>query len=69
MRPNHTIANYAASRSGPPVTPPELAGEAQPVPPRPLTRVTFCFAWLFGLEPFLTGSTAEPPRPDSDRRA
>jgi hypothetical protein len=31
-----------------------------PVPA--LTRVTFCFAWLFGLEPFLTatpGSSSE----------
>jgi hypothetical protein len=31
-------------------------GEAQP-PVRALTRVAFCFAWLFGLEPFLTASS------------
>jgi hypothetical protein len=25
-------------------------------------RVTFCFAWLFGLEPFLSGPADDSPR-------
>lgn len=33
------------------------ASEDPPQPPmRPLTRVALCFAWLFGLEPFLAAS-------------
>jgi preprotein translocase subunit SecG len=27
-----------------------------------LARITFCFAWLFGLEPFLTASAESEPR-------
>jgi hypothetical protein len=32
-----------------------------------LARVTFCFAWLFGLEPFLTGQPDDRARSPLDR--
>ncbi|WP_259295161.1 hypothetical protein [Paraburkholderia sp. DHOC27] len=67
MRPDHT-ADYTASPSLLPLAPPTLdidasvdGGHAQ-TPARPLARITFCFAWLFGLEAFLSaGATDELP--------
>jgi hypothetical protein len=42
----------------------------EPAPPRhasAFTRVTFCFAWLFGLEAFLTGAPDDASRANVDR--
>ncbi len=40
------------------------AGESQDEPaPGVLSRLSFCVAWLFGLEAFLTDSGAHPGRP------
>jgi hypothetical protein len=36
-------------------------------PVRAFARVIFCFAWLFGLDPFLTGPTDDEPRSKLDR--
>lgn len=69
MRPDHTIAEYSASHSALPVVSPETTDDESPDARRPLARVTFCFAWLFGLEPFLTGGAGETQRPGTDRRA
>jgi hypothetical protein len=44
------------------------AGEsASRQPASAFARVTFCFAWLFGLEPFLTGSADDLRRSTLDR--
>ena len=44
-------------------------GEDDPRPQRsPLTRMTFCFAWLFGLEPFLAGGTATQSSSEAESR-
>jgi hypothetical protein len=75
MRPDQTTADFSADFSG--------SGSAIPLPPpvlgdddgveqdrqRPLTRITFCFAWLFGLEPFLLGGTNEQPVPGARRKS
>ncbi|MBW9107570.1 hypothetical protein JNB89_27890 [Paraburkholderia phenoliruptrix] len=48
-----------------------LSGVVERAPQRPLrllARVTFCFAWLFGLEPFLTGAVNDSPAPGEERR-
>jgi hypothetical protein len=60
MRPDHTVTEFTQPQ-------PMLAtleGVRESAPQRQpsvsaLTRVTFCFAWLFGLEPFLTGSAED----------
>ena len=55
MRSDHT-ATELAPPPAPLTMPLDDAGESVSQRPiRVLTRVTFCFAWLFGLEPFLTG--------------
>lgn len=67
MRSDHTAAEFAQPQ---PVllTPLTAADESVPQKPmRALTRVTFCFAWLFGLEPFLTGTTDDTPNSRLDR--
>lgn len=67
MRPDHTATEYAQTSSLL-ATPLEGAGESMPQPQiSTLARVTFCFAWLFGLEPFLTGLGDEPPHSRLDR--
>jgi hypothetical protein len=68
MRPNHTTADYAPSGEAFPVASPSM-GEDDPRPQRsPLTRMTFCFAWLFGLEPFLAGGTATQSSSEAESR-
>ncbi len=67
MRPDHTATEFAQTPSLL-ATPLESGGET--LPQRQINafaRVTFCFAWLFGLEPFLTGSADERPHSRLDR--
>jgi hypothetical protein len=70
MRSDHTAAEFVQ-----PQAQPLLASSLDTVddiapqkPMRALTRVTFCFAWLFGLEAFLAGSADDAPRAGLDRR-
>lgn len=61
MRPDHTATDYAAPQ---PLLPSPLDG-VESLPRKQvftLARVTFCFAWLFGLEAFLSGSGDDVPR-------
>ncbi|WGS54399.1 hypothetical protein LFL96_25640 [Paraburkholderia sp. D15] len=60
MRPDHTATDYVSAQ---PLLPSPLDGiEVMPRKRVPaLTRITFCFAWLFGLEAFLTGSVDDVP--------
>jgi hypothetical protein len=56
MRTDQTAAELAQPQALPGASLDDTS-EALPQPPvRALTRVAFCFAWLFGLEPFLTAS-------------
>lgn len=70
MRPDHTAAEFAQ-----PQPQPVLASSLDTVddiapqkPLRALTRVTFCFAWLFGLEAFLASSIDDVSRAGPDHR-
>jgi hypothetical protein len=55
MQTDQTAAELAQPQALPGVL--DDANEDPPQPPmRALTRVAFCFAWLFGLEPFLAAS-------------
>ncbi|REE23413.1 hypothetical protein B0G71_6665 [Paraburkholderia sp. BL27I4N3] len=68
MRRDHTAAEFAQIQ---PLLPTPLESDRGSVPRRQtsaLSRVTFCFAWLFGLEPFLTGSAGETTRSRLDRQ-
>ncbi|WP_258194734.1 hypothetical protein [Paraburkholderia sp. BL18I3N2] len=68
MRPDHTADEFVQTQ---PLLPTSPESERAGVPQRQisaLSRVTFCFAWLFGLEPFLTGSAGEMPRSRLDRQ-
>ena len=70
MRPDHSTADYPVQPSAIPLATPTLGdgnGLAQ-IPRQPLARITFCFAWLFGLEPFLTGGASEQSSSGIDRR-
>jgi hypothetical protein len=62
MRSDHTATELAMPQ--PPLTAPlDDAGESASLGEiRALARVTFCFAWLFGLEQFLTGAADDVPR-------
>ncbi|MFL9898127.1 hypothetical protein PQR75_36085 [Paraburkholderia fungorum] len=67
MRPDHTAHDFAQPQ--PVLAAPMEDAEGSP-PQRPFnafTRVTFCFAWLFGLEPFLAGPVDEVLRSRGDR--
>jgi hypothetical protein len=72
MRSDHTAAEYSASRSAMPLASSTLGdsdGDSDSLAqnqPRPLARITFCFAWLFGLEPFLMDGTSEQSPPGMD---
>ncbi|MGA7779215.1 MAG: hypothetical protein WCA85_16110 [Paraburkholderia sp.] len=69
MRPDHSTADYPVPTAAIPLATPTLGdddGQSQSQP-RPLTRITFCFAWLFGLEPFLLGGTNEQSPSGIDR--
>lgn len=68
MRPDHTADEFVQTQNLLP-TSPEIERAGMPRPRiSALSRVTFCFAWLFGLEPFLTGSAGEMPRSRLDRQ-
>ncbi|EEA01768.1 conserved hypothetical protein [Burkholderia sp. H160] len=57
MRTDETAAESAQPQALPEASLNLDAHEVLPRPPvRVLTRIAFCFAWLFGLEPFLTAS-------------
>ena len=67
MRPDHTATELAQPHARP-AAPLDGAGESVPQRRvRVLTRVTFCFAWLLGLEPFLTEATDDARRSRLDR--
>jgi hypothetical protein len=67
MRPDHTATDVVQTQ--PLLATPEGVDES--VPQRQqvnvLARVTFGFAWLFGLEPFLATSGDNTPRSRPDR--
>lgn len=66
MRHNHTATEFVQTPSLL-ATPLEDVGESAPQRQiSALARVTFCFAWLFGLEPFLTGGGGESVDSRSD---
>ncbi|WP_168791776.1 hypothetical protein [Paraburkholderia aromaticivorans] len=68
MRPDHTATEFVQTQ---PLLPTPLESDCGSAPERhtnALACVTFCFAWLFGLEPFLTGATGEMPRSRLDRQ-
>jgi hypothetical protein len=69
MRSDHTAAEFAQPQPQPVLASPlHAADDTTPQEPmRVLTRVTFCFAWLFGLEAFLTGYADDPSRSKLDR--
>jgi hypothetical protein len=62
MRPDHTTAHYAPPGEAFPLVSPTTGDDDPQSKHSPLTRVTFCFAWLFGLEPFLAGGTITQSR-------
>jgi hypothetical protein len=62
MRPDHTTAHYAPPGEAFPLVSPTAGDDDPQSKHSPLTRVTFCFAWLFGLEPFLAGGTITQSR-------
>ena len=68
MRPDHTAADYASPHPVLPLAPPEANAEASRSQRHggSLARVTFCFAWLFGLEAFLAGGVPESTGLDID---
>jgi hypothetical protein len=63
MRSDRTPADFAQPQPLP-GAPLDDADDARQPPVRALTRVAFCFAWLFGLEPFLTASSDDATRLD-----
>jgi hypothetical protein len=77
MRSDHSAAEYSTDYSSPgsaiPLSPPTLgddddSGALALGQSRPLARITFCFAWLFGLEAFLSSGTNEQSPSGIDRR-
>jgi hypothetical protein len=68
MRPDHSATDYSVSHAAIPLAPPTLGDSHAQSQPQPLARITFCFAWLFGLEPFLLGGASEQSPSGMDRR-
>jgi hypothetical protein len=67
MRSDHAATELPQSQL-PLVAPLDDAGESVSRPQvRARARFTFCFAWLFGLEPFLTGSASDAPHARLER--
>ncbi len=69
MRPDHTATDFVPHPAL--LASPSDAVDDESEPTRQVsafTRATFCFAWLFGLEPFLTGAASEASRPVGQRR-
>ncbi|MFM0529497.1 hypothetical protein PQR11_31465 [Paraburkholderia strydomiana] len=59
MQPDQTATEFPQSQ---PLLATPLAGVSEGAAHRQiglLPAVTFCFAWLFGLEPFLTGAAGD----------
>jgi hypothetical protein len=54
MRTDQTIAELVQPQALPGAPLGDTNQDLPQPPVRALTRVAFCFAWLFGLEPFLT---------------
>jgi hypothetical protein len=71
MRPDHTAVDCLPPRPVLPLASPEASDEASRSQRHggSLARMTFCFAWLFGLEAFLASGTTEPSSLDIDSRA
>lgn len=65
MQPDHIATDFAVREPAlaTPLAPAEAPLESQPRS-SVFTRMTFCFAWLFGLEPFLTAPDASHSRLD-----
>ena len=67
MPQDHTATEFSQSQ---PVLVTPLHGVVDSAPSRQLgllACITFCFAWLFGLEPFLTGAADNPTTSGADR--
>lgn len=67
MQPDHTATEFAQPQSLLSASLDSQEESPPQAPIRALTRITFCFAWLFGLEPFLTGLTDDAPNSKLDR--
>ncbi|WP_144111698.1 hypothetical protein [Paraburkholderia sp. BCC1886] len=67
MRPDHTASEFAQTQPLLSATLDSTDAALQSPQAGALSRVTFCFAWLFGLEPFLTGALDDSPRSRLDR--
>ncbi|MFM0646454.1 hypothetical protein PQR14_19190 [Paraburkholderia bryophila] len=62
MRPDHTVTEFVPPQ---PLLASSVEDGGEAMPRRQisaLARATFCFAWLFGLEAFLSASADEVPR-------
>jgi hypothetical protein len=67
MQPDQTATEFPQAQ---PLLASPLAGVSERAAHRQiglLAQVTFCFAWLFGLEPFLTGVGGESSQRGPDR--
>jgi len=66
MQTDRTAAEFAEPQGlpGAPLNDVDADDNARRLPVRALARAAFCFAWLFGLEPFLTASTDDAPKLD-----
>jgi hypothetical protein len=56
MRTDQTVVELAQSQPLPGASLDDASEDVPQPPVQALTRVAFWFAWLFGLEPFLTAS-------------
>ncbi|OLL27878.1 hypothetical protein BTH42_30725 [Burkholderia sp. SRS-W-2-2016] len=56
MRSDQTTADLTEPQPAPGASLDEATAPLSQPPMRMLTRVAFCFAWLFGLEPFLAAT-------------
>lgn len=68
MRHNQTATDFSQPES---MLAAPLSGVVERARRRPLSllaRITFCFAWLFGLEPFLIGTADNRPARADDPR-
>ncbi|RZF25318.1 hypothetical protein EVC45_33995 [Paraburkholderia sp. UYCP14C] len=60
MRTDHTAAELAQPQPLPRSSLDDANETLSQPPVRALTRIAFCFAWLFGLEPFLATPSDDP---------
>ncbi|WP_233837088.1 hypothetical protein [Paraburkholderia sp. ZP32-5] len=61
MQTDRTAAEFAQPQGLPGAPLDDADDDARRPPVRALARVVFCFAWLFGLEAFLTASPDDAP--------